>query len=139
MTKSRDKEAWGKFSQDFSGDFQGDWAVLTVSDTGSGISREALDKIFEPFYTTKRSGKGTGLGLSVVRNAMEAVKGRIRIESKVGEGTSFILSFPLMDPSAFEDRKQEKRVFHKVLAVDDDPKVLKALEVMLKNSSVKAE
>lgn len=112
---------------------------MTVSDTGSGISREALDKIFEPFYTTKRSGKGTGLGLSVVRNAMEAVKGRIRIESKVGEGTSFILSFPLMDPSAFEDRKQEKRVFHKVLAVDDDPKVLKALEVMLKNSSVKAE
>ncbi len=127
------------FSEDFAGDFQGDFAVLSVTDTGCGISPEALDKIFEPFYTTKRSGKGTGLGLSVVRNVMEAVKGRIRIESKVGEGTSFILFFPLMEPSDFKDRGQEKQIVRRMVVVDDDPKVLKALDSMLRDIPVKVE
>lgn len=125
--------------EDFSGDFKGDWAVLSVTDTGCGISREAMDKIFEPFYTTKRSGKGTGLGLSVVRNVMEAGKGRIRIESRVGVGTSFILFFPFIEPWDFKDRRQEKREFRRMVVVDDDPKVLKALDTMLKAISVKAE
>ena len=66
-------------SQDLSGDVTGDMAVLSVSDTGCGISKEAQDKIFEPFYTTKRSGKGTGLGLSVVQTVMKAVNGRENI------------------------------------------------------------
>ncbi len=132
-------DGWGDLSQDFTEDFQGEWAVLTVTDTGCGISREALDKIFEPFYTTKRSGKGTGLGLSVVRNVMEAVKGRIRITSRAGVGTSFILSFPLTEQSDPEDRGQERQGFRRLVVVDDDPKVLKALDAMLRGVSVKAE
>lgn len=125
--------------QDSSGDIPGDLAVLSVSDTGCGISKEAQDKIFEPFYTTKRSGKGTGLGLSVVQTVMKAVNGRIRVESAVGVGTSFILSFPLIKPSVLEDAKQEKRIFRKLIVVDDDKEVLKATETMLKAFSVKAE
>ena len=128
-------DGWGDLSQDFTEDFQGEWAVLTVTDTGCGISREALDKIFEPFYTTKRSGKGTGLGLSVVRNVMEAVKGRIRITSRAGVGTSFILSFPLTEQSDPEDRGQERQGFRRLVVVDDDPKVLKALDAMLRGVS----
>lgn len=128
-----------KTREDFAGDFKGDWAVLSVTDTGCGISREALDKIFEPFYTTKRSGKGTGLGLSVVRNVMEAVKGRIWIESRVGVGTSFTLFFPLMEPRDFKDKKQKKGKFRRIVVVDDDLEVLKALDTMLRDTLVKAE
>ena len=109
------------------------------SDTGCGISKEAQDKIFEPFYTTKRSGKGTGLGLSVVQTVMKAVNGRIRIESEIGVGTSFVLSFPLIEPSGLEDAKQEKRIFKKLIVVDDDREVLKAAEAMLKTFSVEVE
>ena len=115
------------------------WAVLSVSDTGCGISREVLDRIFEPFYTTKRSGKGTGLGLSVVRNVMEAVKGEIEIESEVGTGTTFILSFPLRRPSGSEGRERKRRGFRRMIVVDDDRELLKALSAMLEESSAKAE
>ncbi len=125
--------------QNLSGDVTGDMAVLSVSDTGCGISKEAQDKIFEPFYTTKRSGKGTGLGLSVVQTVMKAVNGRIRIESEIGVGTSFVLSFPLIEPSGLENAKQEKRIFKKLIVVDDDREVLKAAEAMLKTFSVEVE
>lgn len=119
--------------------FSEGWAVLSISDTGCGISKEVLDKIFEPFYTTKRSGKGTGLGLSVVQNVMEAVNGRIEIESQVGVGTTFILSFPLRSPSGTKNEKQERKGFNRLIVVDDDRELLKALSAMLKESPIKAE
>ncbi len=67
------------------------WVLLSVADTGCGISKDVLDKIFEPFYTTKRSGKGTGLGLSVVQNVMTAVGGQIRIHSVPGDITVHVM------------------------------------------------
>lgn len=101
--------------------------ILSVSDTGCGISKEALHKIFDPFYTTKRSGKGTGLGLSVVQNIMDSVKGQVRIESREGQGTSFYLSFPLIPPD--EGAKEpQKPCFHKLIIVDDDTALLKSLK-----------
>ena len=115
------------------------WAVLSVADTGCGISRDALDKLFEPFYTTKRSGKGTGLGLSVVQKVMEAVKGRIEIESEVGVGTTFFLSFPLKRKSEPEEGERKRRRFRSMIVVDDDRELLRALSAMLKDSSVKVE
>jgi signal transduction histidine kinase len=62
---------------------------VDVSDDGIGIPADQLDKIFEPFFTTKDPGKGTGLGLSVAYTTIEAHHGRITVESKVGEGTTF--------------------------------------------------
>ena len=62
-----------------------------ISDTGCGIAHEVLPNIFDPFFTTK---KGTGLGLSVSYNIVKQHQGDIRVESKVGEGTSFILQLP---------------------------------------------
>ncbi|MBI5583297.1 MAG: PAS domain S-box protein [Deltaproteobacteria bacterium] len=69
-------------------------AVVTVSDTGEGIKEEDLNRIFEPFYTTKVSAKRIGLGLSIAKRVVEDHKGWIRVESTVGAGTGFILYFP---------------------------------------------
>src|SRR5690606_32332514 len=70
--------------------------VLTVRDTGSGIPRDQLPRIFEPFFSTKtgpdESGKGgTGLGLSACKEIIDAHQGRIRVESTVGRGTAFLI------------------------------------------------
>ncbi|MCA9042256.1 MAG: ATP-binding protein, partial [Planctomycetaceae bacterium] len=74
-------------------------AEISVRDSGSGIPADQLQKIFQPFYTTKKADSrgqgGTGLGLSMCREVIEAHQGRIRVESKVGEGTTFTLRFPL--------------------------------------------
>ena len=73
----------------------GDYCVLTVRDTGIGISEEDRDKIFEPFYTKKKMGRsGTGLGMAVVWGTVQDHAGFIRVESKVGEGTVMRLFFP---------------------------------------------
>lgn len=72
----------------------GDQVRLSIADTGSGIPTEDLAKIFEPFYTTKDPGKGTGLGLTVVKGIVQEHGGRITVESQVGEGTTFLLTFP---------------------------------------------
>ncbi len=72
---------------------QNDVRVI-ISDTGSGMPPETLNKIYNPFFTTKEPGKGTGLGLFIVRQIVERNKGRITVESTVGKGTTFYLDFP---------------------------------------------
>lgn len=72
----------------------GDYVVLTVSDTGSGIEPELLSKVIEPFFTTKAIGKGTGLGLSTAYGFARQSGGTLRIESVVGQGTSMHLWLP---------------------------------------------
>ncbi|TPO08122.1 response regulator [Mesorhizobium sp. B1-1-5] len=72
----------------------GDYAVLTVKDTGAGIPKEILTKVVEPFFTTKPVGKGTGLGLSTVYGFMKQSGGALRIDSLVGRGTSMELWLP---------------------------------------------
>lgn len=75
---------------------QGEYVVLEVIDQGSGIRQEDIDKIFEPFYTTKKMGKsGTGLGMAVVWGTVKDHQGSINCESRPGEGTTFTLYFPV--------------------------------------------
>ncbi len=72
----------------------GEWMVVRVSDQGVGIPADKLGKIFEPFYTTKRTGEGTGLGLSTAYGIVKQTGGFIFADSVVGEGTTFSLYFP---------------------------------------------
>ncbi|MEE2659771.1 MAG: ATP-binding protein [Candidatus Latescibacterota bacterium] len=74
-------------------DSDGEWAVVSVSDTGSGIDEEIRDKLFTPFFTTKEDG--TGLGLVTSRKIVEAHGGQITVDSTPGEGTCFTISLPV--------------------------------------------
>ena len=72
-------------------------AVVTVTDTGTGIPKDMIDKIFEPFFTTKEVGKGTGLGMSISYGIVKDYNGTIEIKSEVGKGTTFELRFPISE------------------------------------------
>jgi signal transduction histidine kinase len=71
-----------------------DFVYITFIDNGSGIRDENLGKIFEPFFTTKKEGKGTGLGLWVSYGIVKSFQGDITVKSKLGEGTTFVISLP---------------------------------------------
>ena len=79
----------------------GEFVSVRVSDTGSGIAQEHIQRIYDPFFTTKTSpaegqNRGTGLGLSVTYGIIQEHAGNIRVESRPGEGTTFTLDFPLL-------------------------------------------
>ena len=67
---------------------------VSIKDNGSGIPKDHLKHIFEPFYSTKEKGKGTGLGLSISYGIMQKLGGSIQVESEVGKGTTFTLEIP---------------------------------------------
>ena len=70
--------------------------IIDIQDTGAGIQEDKIKELFNPFFTTKEPGKGTGLGLFIVRQVVEKNGGRIHLkETKVGEGTTFTLEFPI--------------------------------------------
>ncbi|MBL7177798.1 MAG: PAS domain S-box protein [Desulfobacteraceae bacterium] len=71
--------------------------IIEIKDTGMGIPESKLDKIFEPFFTTKKVGKGTGLGLSISYGIVQDYDGIIKVETMEGEGSSFIVQFPVPD------------------------------------------
>ncbi|MFA6292683.1 MAG: ATP-binding protein [Victivallales bacterium] len=74
----------------------GSYLKLEVSDTGTGIDETIIDRIFEPYFTTKMPGEGTGFGLSLVYKIVKDLGGEINVMSRVGEATTFIIHFPLM-------------------------------------------
>ena len=69
---------------------------IAVSDTGRGIPEGEINKVFEPFYTTKEVGKGTGLGLSIAYDIVKKHKGEISVRSAAGKGTEFIITIPVI-------------------------------------------
>jgi PAS domain S-box-containing protein len=101
----------------------GDYTLIEVSDTGTGIPQEFLNHIFDPFFTTKEQGKGTGLGLSMVFGFTKQSAGHINVYSEMGHGTTFRLYLP-RDRSAAEAAEAPKTTMHKghetVLAVEDN-------------------
>ena len=108
----------------------GDYIELTISDTGTGMSADVLDRAFEPFFTTKEVGKGTGLGLSMVYGMARQSGGAARIESRPGHGTAVKLLFRKADGASVEaprgDEQPEQaaeRAPASVLVIDDDPDV----------------
>lgn len=79
-----------------------DWAVVEISDNGSGISTENLERIFDAFYTTKDVGKGTGLGLSICHDILQKHEGVITVASEIGKGTCFTVKLPIGEEGAPE-------------------------------------
>ena len=107
---------------------RGDYALITVSDTGSGMSDEVQAHIFEPFFTTKESGKGTGLGLSTVYGIVEQMEGSIRVRSQLGRGTSFAIYLPAIAgtvPEIPAELPPSERLHsgETILLVEDEPAV----------------
>jgi two-component system, NtrC family, sensor kinase len=84
----------------------GDEVVIAITDTGCGIPQGELERIFDPFYTTKPAGKGTGLGLSVSYGIVQQHEGRIEVESRVGDGTTFRVFLPVVKGVIPEARRQ---------------------------------
>ena len=100
----------------------GPYIQIEMQDTGCGIPPDQIDKIFEPFYTTKEQGKGTGLGLSVVYGTIKNYNGAISVYSELGTGTSFHLLLPLSETKC-EVRKATpvlQRGEGTILIVDDE-------------------
>lgn len=116
-----------------------EYVAISVSDTGSGMTQEVAAKAFEPFFTTKPVGQGTGLGLSQVLGFAQQSGGEVRIDSRVGEGTTITIFLPRSRESLPRVVEEAGPVRHDgkaatILVVDDDPAVreltVSALEEM---------
>ena len=118
------------------GSHTGPHAVIGVHDTGSGIPAEILDRIFEPFYTTKEVGKGTGLGLSTVMGIAKGHEGFVTVETQVGRGTEFKAFFPATPGQTagldiLEKGELARGSGELVLVVDDEANLRKTVETFL--------
>ncbi|MBU1585850.1 MAG: PAS domain-containing protein, partial [Proteobacteria bacterium] len=116
----------------------GDYLKLEVCDTGHGMDEQTLEKVFDPYFTTKDVGKGTGLGLALVQGIVEEHNGCILVDTKIGQGTSFKLFFPVMEketrlsdlPAA--DNLPLSKGTERIMIVDDEKNLLEALQRKLR-------
>jgi len=116
----------------------GDFVMLSIKDSGSGIPETLLGQIFEPFFTTKAAGKGTGLGLSIVHGVVKQHEGFIQVQSKVAVGTEFRIYFPrstekkknqLLTPVL--DEQSRNSGTETILVVEDERAILQIIQTIL--------
>ncbi len=120
----------------------GQYALIEISDNGSGITVENQKKIFEPFFTTKGQGRGTGLGLAIVREIIRDYNGQIELASEIGRGTMFTILLPVLEQEAFAASAQEEKqpvapLEGLVLLIDDEEVVRDIGSDMLKTIGLK--
>ncbi|MCP4341627.1 MAG: PAS domain S-box protein [Desulfobulbaceae bacterium] len=107
----------------------GDYLKLTVRDTGKGIPAKDMEKIFDPYFTTKSKGEGTGLGLSIVHGIVKDHGGAVGVSSTVGQGTTFELFFPVTNEGLASRTDASKPVLKgsgTILLVDDEANLVDA-------------
>src|SRR5581483_5128961 len=128
------------FVQQHVGSRAGSFVMLSVSDSGQGMTHETMAHIFEPFFTTKEVGKGTGLGLSTVYNAVKRNSGYISVRSKLGEGSTFEVYLPRIDLTMPREEARSTATepfscFSKaILLVEDDQQFRETICQLLKSS-----
>jgi signal transduction histidine kinase len=121
---------------------EGSYLGLIVSDTGTGILPEIQDKIFLPYFTTKKAGEGTGLGLSVVHGIVRNHKGAIRVSSTMGKGTSFCILLPVIRNAVENNIPRVQTVpegQETIMVIDDEVPVAHMLTQMLLSLGYKVE
>ena len=107
---------------------------ILVKDTGSGISTEIIDSIFDPYFTTKQTGEGTGLGLSVVHGIVKSYGGDISVQSSPGEGTTFEIVLPTVKCTSIDSKPTGAPLptgNENVLLIDDEPALVEIGKKML--------
>lgn len=117
----------------------GDYAMLLISDTGSGMTQNVKEHLFEPFFTTKEQGKGTGLGLATVYGNVQSSGGFISVQSELGRGSSFRILFPrVADKADFQPLKNSQEALRTgsetILLVEDEESVRNLLSEVLEMS-----
>lgn len=137
VVKTRNTELNETFCKTHIGVNPGEYALLSIKDTGFGMKEEVLEHIFEPFFTTKEAGKGTGLGLAMVYGIIKNHGGYVTCSSAAGDGTGFEIYFPVVNKAPEilpEEKKPEPSVSggkERILLVDDEPTILEVVKDML--------
>lgn len=114
--------------------------MLAVSDTGTGIPQDQINRVFEPFDTSKPTGQGSGLGLSMVHGFMKQSGGTVRVCSELGVGTSIKLFFPAMADKVLSEtvaqdiEKQIDAPTARILIAEDQPEVMNIISRILRNA-----
>jgi len=114
----------------------GMYLKLSVKDTGQGIPEELIERIFDPYFTTKGKGRGTGLGLAVTLGIVEKHKGIIKVESQVNKGTVFDVFFPIIKEAKEmqpENKTTMKHGSEHILLVDDEIDLLQTVQILLEH------
>lgn len=114
----------------------GSYCKLMVADSGVGIPPANIERIFDPYFTTKEKGKGTGLGLAAVHGIVKSHGGAILVESKVGKGTKFEVYLPLTADSDDTEEQADSQIHggnERILLVDDERDILEVEKEMLRN------
>ncbi len=120
----------------------GEYVKITISDTGPGIDPTVIDRIFDPYFTTKETGKGSGLGLSVVLGIVKNHTGAITVDSPPGKGATFTILFPVVNEEPEIETETANEVPHgteTILFVDDEESLLAMTRKMLERLGYKVE
>ena len=122
---------------------QGPYLELEVTDTGHGMDDEILKKAFDPYFTTKDIGKGTGFGLALVHAIVEEHGGHIKVQSRVGKGSSFFIYLPVIEdrdatqPNDIKNEEKYKGGSERIMVVDDEEDIREILQEFLTTAGYK--
>ena len=119
----------------------GNYVRLTIRDNGSGIAPEIMERIFEPYFTTKEVGHGTGLGLALVHGIVKNCGGGINVLSESGTGTTFQVLFPMVEAEEVEPETLVSMPAgqERILLVDDEPDIVAAATIILEQAGYQVE
>jgi len=120
----------------------GNYLRLTVRDTGHGIAPEIMNRIFEPYFTTKRHGEGTGMGLAVVHGIIKGHGGEITVDSKPGAGTAFHVLLPRIDKAVRIEKEPKAKLptgTERLFFVDDEKAAVNTIGMMMERLGYRVE